>query len=479
MSGNEWFTSRLSFCGLVGTALNSSHFSANNLKSLKEGFFGLCKDETPMVRRAAATALPRVLDALSSQEIIDEIIPAFAKLSQDPQESVSILWVANIGDITAQLSPDLNIEHTLSHIQKLAKDRSWRVRLTICNSLDKMVSGMGPTSSSKCLLPIFLELLHDLEGEVRASAASHLETFFMTLDLSEVMSTLFPVLEELLDGDSQRSVKLTVVKGFMGEKLLKTLGAEKVVSKLLPLLHKVLKDSQGASETRLLILEKCNALIVCAGRQAVRDQWADEFLNLYEKSKDHNGGSENSGVGVNGDEVEHPQWRLRVAILRAMENLYGNEEMQQFATIWAAALSDDICEVRMIAARLLGSMCVPGHSVGMDVVSSLFIPKLVAFFQASVDKFSRRTVFVEAVKSLMQHQEAFDKFFVGGPLMEPFCRCLEDKVSNVRLAAINAIASSKNSSIRQVFAKQINEMVNDSDMDVQNVAQECVSDSLL
>ena len=81
---DEWFTPRVSCCSLIAktyqkiTSLNGTEDVFESLKTLRECFFGLCKDDTPMVRRAAAKNLSAVLAACE-----DDCVSAFVTQFED------------------------------------------------------------------------------------------------------------------------------------------------------------------------------------------------------------------------------------------------------------------------------------------------------------------------------------------------------------------------------------------------------------
>jgi serine/threonine-protein phosphatase 2A regulatory subunit A len=55
LSSGNWFTSRTSACGLYSSAYSRSGPATQ--EELRRMFGQLCRDDTPMVRRAAATHL--------------------------------------------------------------------------------------------------------------------------------------------------------------------------------------------------------------------------------------------------------------------------------------------------------------------------------------------------------------------------------------------------------------------------------------
>lgn len=72
---DEWFTPRVSACSLIAEAysrimmLSETEDVSESLKTLRDCFFGLCKDDTPMVRRAAAKNMRDVFAACDDSSI--------------------------------------------------------------------------------------------------------------------------------------------------------------------------------------------------------------------------------------------------------------------------------------------------------------------------------------------------------------------------------------------------------------------------
>ena len=62
---DEWFTPRVSSVSLIARAYSKiaslpASDAESPLKTLRDDFFALCKDDTPMVRRAAAKNMPSI-----------------------------------------------------------------------------------------------------------------------------------------------------------------------------------------------------------------------------------------------------------------------------------------------------------------------------------------------------------------------------------------------------------------------------------
>ncbi|PIO16566.1 hypothetical protein AB205_0161090, partial [Aquarana catesbeiana] len=118
LASGDWFTSRTSACGLFSVCY--PRVSSTIKAELRQHFRNLCSDDTPMVRRAAASKLGEFAKVLELEYVKSEIIPMFSNLASDEQ------------------------------LQK----------------------AVGPEITKTDLVPAFQNLMKDCEAEVRA-AASH------------------------------------------------------------------------------------------------------------------------------------------------------------------------------------------------------------------------------------------------------------------------------------------------------------------
>ena len=89
LATGDWFTSRVSACGLLATAYRRGPGTLRaELRSL---YRDLTHDDTPMVRRAAAANLSKFAEAVEPEFISKELTTIFHELTQDggglqPQE---------------------------------------------------------------------------------------------------------------------------------------------------------------------------------------------------------------------------------------------------------------------------------------------------------------------------------------------------------------------------------------------------------
>ncbi len=98
----EWFTSRVSACGLIAIAYKRC--GTGHQADLRTLYRDLTHDDTPMVRRAAAQNLGKIAEAMEQEYISRELIPIFHDLTQDgahntflSQRVVNCLELADAG----------------------------------------------------------------------------------------------------------------------------------------------------------------------------------------------------------------------------------------------------------------------------------------------------------------------------------------------------------------------------------------------
>jgi hypothetical protein len=81
LASGEWFTARVSSCGLFHIAYPSA---TDPLKTELRTIYGqLCQDDMPMVRRAAASNLGKFAATIEQSHLKTEIMSIFDDLTQD------------------------------------------------------------------------------------------------------------------------------------------------------------------------------------------------------------------------------------------------------------------------------------------------------------------------------------------------------------------------------------------------------------
>lgn len=237
LASGDWFTSRVSACSLLPDIYRRIPADEVNARTEVLNLFkSLAEDETPMVRRTAAVEIGRVAQSLNNLDptsIRNALVPVFADLVEDDQDSVRIVAVQNAATFAgvvmkqktgngasdmmmsseangsetdlaqsaekpAEEKPPADTEAAQTNPttetstpsgndpsdSKRAKDRvielvlgfttdkSWRVRYVAADELNALCDALGSEPTKKDLLPAFVKLLTDSEPEVRTAAAN-------------------------------------------------------------------------------------------------------------------------------------------------------------------------------------------------------------------------------------------------------------------------------------------------------------------
>jgi len=171
LSGGDWFTSRMSACGLF--AVSYAHVPPTSQEELRVLFAQLCRDDTPMVRRAAAAALPALATTAKStveHGLKDGLMPLFEALASDEQDSVRLLAVENCVHLSSVLSASDIHSTLLPVVRAVTSDKSWRVRYVVAEHFCALTEKLGEDVICNEMMGRFIALLRDGEAEVRTVA---------------------------------------------------------------------------------------------------------------------------------------------------------------------------------------------------------------------------------------------------------------------------------------------------------------------
>eukprot|EP00501_MAST-03F_sp_TOSAG23-6_P000270 GSMAST32.ASY1.ANO1.276.1 assembled CDS len=222
----------------------SMHFrvSPENQRAMIDIYTKLSKDDTPMVRRSAATHMGKFCQQMTLEEVTTSIIPLFSKLSKDDQDSVRLLAVDNCILLASILPENVFLTEVLPMAIALARDPSWRVRWSVANQFVELCTPLGH---------IFQSLLQDDEAEVRTAAASKVSAIAKLISVQSALEKILPQVR-CLATDASEHVRSALAGDVMA--MAPVLGKENTISHLLPMFLLLLKDSNP--DVRLNIISK-------------------------------------------------------------------------------------------------------------------------------------------------------------------------------------------------------------------------------
>ncbi|CAF1212487.1 unnamed protein product [Adineta ricciae] len=353
LAQGDWFTSRTSASGLISVcyARVSNHVKGE----LRQLFKNLCQDDTPMVRRAAASKLGEFAKVVEPEHLRQELVPLFNNLANDEQDSVRLLAI-EAGIAMAGLFRHEDLEQQMMQTLRAAtEDKSWRVRYVVADKLVELQKAVGQEITKNDLVTAYCSLLKDPEAEVRAAAASKLKDFSNNLptDTREqiIMSQILPCVKDLV-GDMNQHVKSALASVIMG--LAPILGKDNTLEHLLPLFLNQLKDD--FPEVRLNIISNLDCINEVIGVRQLSQSLLPAIVELASDAK----------------------WRVRLGIIEYMPLLAGqlgseffDEKLSSLCMSW---LTDHVFAIREAATNNLKKLV---EKFGRDWAQNTVIPKVI------------------------------------------------------------------------------------------------------
>nr|CAA57527.1 65 kDa regulatory subunit of protein phosphatase 2A [Arabidopsis thaliana] len=286
LAGGEWFAARVSACGIFHVAYQGC---TDVLKTeLRATYSQLCKDDMPMVRRAAASNLGKFATTVESTFLIAEIMTMFDDLTKDDQDSVRLLAVEGCAALGKLLEPQDCVARILPVIVNFSQDKSWRVRYMVANQLYELCKAVGPDCTRTDLVPAYVRLLRDNEAEVRIAAAGKVTKFCRLLNPELAIQHILPCVKEL-SSDSSQHVRSALASVIMG--MAPILGKDSTIEHLLPIFLSLLKDE--FPDVRLNIISKLDQVNQVIGIDLLSQSLLPAIVEL----------------------AEDRHWRVRLAII--------------------------------------------------------------------------------------------------------------------------------------------------------------------
>uniref|UniRef100_A0A8C2EB57 Protein phosphatase 2, regulatory subunit A, beta a n=1 Tax=Cyprinus carpio TaxID=7962 RepID=A0A8C2EB57_CYPCA len=265
LASGDWFTSRTSACGLFSVCY--PRVSSTVKAEIRQHFRTLCSDDTPMVRRAAASKLGEFAKVLELEYVKSDIISLFTALASDEQDSVRLLAV-EAGVSIATLLPQEDLEAlVMPTLRQAAEDKSWRVRYMVADKFSDLQKAVGPEITKNDLVPAFQNLLKDCEAEVRAAAANKVKEFCENLP-EDSRETI--IMTHILPCVKCPEVRLNIISNL--DCVNEVIGIRQLSQSLLPAIVELAEDAKW--RVRLAIIEYMPLL---AGQLGV--EFFDEKLN--------------------------------------------------------------------------------------------------------------------------------------------------------------------------------------------------------
>mmetsp|Transcript_53602 Transcript_53602/g.123223 ORF Transcript_53602/g.123223 Transcript_53602/m.123223 type:complete len:595 (-) Transcript_53602:91-1875(-) len=454
---SDWFTPRVSACGLFALAYKASVDGVNDTAQGKELSETFCKslgiDDSPMVRRAAAIRLSELAKELSAALIEEDLLPLHRTLLADEQESVRVNALRGCASVCSRISAPTQRELLEKDFKKCVQDKSWRVRIAcaeVISDVAKVCSGSPECASS--LQGLYESLQLDHEPEVRVAAALKAAGVAESLGAEFSKDTIFPVVSGLArDPNAASRVELATVL----MNLAKPIGKEAALTLLLPVIPLLTEDEN--TNVRLAVINCFDSFIGVVGLSEEREQ--ESLLRLIKSlASDKN-------------------WRVRHAILLLLPVLAQELGLDGFAKHLGQSLethaTDHYALIREdFVKRMAMVSYIPGF--GASWLETNVVKILIA--RAKDKNYQMRSVLLLGVEHL---HAALSQEVMANDLIPLAVEMATDKVPNLRIQAVRSLAAAAPSMPEHlnntVILPKLRDQTEDEDMDVKFFAEEALS----
>ncbi|KAE8666074.1 Serine/threonine-protein phosphatase 2A 65 kDa regulatory subunit A beta isoform [Hibiscus syriacus] len=288
LAAREWFSTRVSSCGLFHIAYPSApEMLKTELRSI---YSQLCQDDMPMMVRSAASNLGKFAATVEYAHLKSEIMQIFDNLTEDDQDTFLLLAVEGCAALGKLLEPQDCVAHILPVIVSFSQENYYFA-----------LAG--------------LRFLRDNEAKVRIAAAGKVTKFSRILSPYLVNQHILPCVKEL-SSDSSQHVRSALASVIMG--MAPVLGKDATIEQLLPIFLSLLKDE--IPDVRLNIISKLdqvNQCILLVNLILKLAAFAQALLKLF------NSFSQVIGIDLLSQSLlpaivelaEDRHWRVRLAII--------------------------------------------------------------------------------------------------------------------------------------------------------------------
>lgn len=494
LSTGTWFSSKVAACGLYKSVIIKVNGATR--KKLLSLYLKLVTDDSPIVRRSAASHLPTLIDKLTeftktnkvtSDEVTNQdweiISQMFQFLINDDQDSVKHLSVEVLVLILEFFQSVNDQSHNLEFLissLKLINDESWRVRYAAADKFAKVSKNF--ISNELELLKLvdpFILLMKDNEGEVRKAIAKQLPDFCLLLHNTNktnsndiILNKIIPVVDELSQ-DPHENVRASLASTITG--LAPILQKDATIDNLLPIFLMMLKDEYP--DVRLNIISNLSVVNDTIGINLLSTSLLPAITELAQDNK----------------------WRVRLAIIEYIPKLadqlgvsFFNDELLSLCMSW---LWDPVFAIRDAAVTNLKELTtIFGSSwAEREIVDRLLNNKFETIDDEKID-YSNFIIRITCLFAITKLVPVIDYEVIVNKLLPFIDNLVTDAVPNIRfniaksflviVQRFNEINDAKKAVTKDEFTKLIKndiipnleKLLNDNDDDVRFFASKSIQE---
>ncbi|PJF20102.1 hypothetical protein PSACC_00080 [Paramicrosporidium saccamoebae] len=457
LASGDWFSKKSSASVLI-VALSSRVNEASEMEmSVKQAimtealrmFAALAVDETPLVRKAVANNLVKLIPLVDVSIRDQQLNTLCSQLAADPQDSVRLLAVEPVTVLMEKCSM-VEFNALVPLFLALASDNSWRIRFMVAKLYGRLAAALvNGNNASVNVLDIYCALMRDAEAEVRSAACSQITSVSSVIPASITEDKIISSARTLL---SDPSAHVRAALALQLNQVSKVLGSDSSVKLVLPMVLQLLRDE--SSDVRLNVISRLEVIVEVIGI----DQLAASLLPAI--------------VAL----AEDRQWRVRQTIIEYIPELsshlgraFFEEKLAKLAISW---LNDAVFAVRETAVDSVKRII---QQFGSEwTVNSGLLQQLLEYAQHR--NYLRRMTLLSALSQTccVVETPVITAQFV--PILE---KLASDPIANVRFNVAKALqaivpiliaASECNEVLRAPIVPMLQELQRDADSDVRDHA---------
>ena len=404
------FYARVSSCHMVSDLYRILNDPDRAL--LREAFIRLCKDELPIVRRAASAQFVQLIPMLDSEALSSEFLQLLQTICGDENQTVQVSGVEAIAPYCALLkkggsnSTTILTSDLLGMVKSFTDSTSWKIRQALSRRFGVFATAFLPAEVTADIFTCLIHLILDPEPEVRSLAILEVLPYLEVVGSSQFIAELAPAAVQLAE-DPMPNVRKLLADLVID--VAAKVGPEAVSMHLSDLIIKLMDDEDPM--VRLRIINKIP--VIAEEAPSLLTRLTEYLVALYSSTN----------------------WRVRKQLslsMAAVVKHMGQEYfVDHFLNPTLQMMQDGVDEVRTAGAVAVALICEVGNP---QWVHETLYPSLKAM---TTSEYLVRLSAISGIEGLLKLEKISDKF--RSELVDLLVAACEDKVPNIRLRAAQAL----------------------------------------
>lgn len=378
--------------------------------AVQELYFTLCKDEMPIVRRAAVGSFTLITPLVDKHAQAVDFLQILKTLSStDEHPTVRIMaaqcYVEYIKLLNNNEEVETAYEDLINFVKNSTDDPSWRIRLAVVENFGDLATCFGPDVVAAEIFPCFSNLLQDTEAEVRSGICTSAIAFLEIVGPDAFLAEVLPIATQLA-ADLTPVVRRALAD--MCVDVAAKLGSENITPHFSDMVVKLLADEDPS--VRLRVLLKVGLMAEHVG--TLLERITPELVKMY------------------ADENWRVRRQLNLEMPKVVKHMGKEYFVTHFQEKYVKALKDSVSEVRNGVAESLSALLTASDS---NWVQEKVYPSIKAM---TADEYFSRITMVTALKYLL---EGAASERLQNEIFALLIASASDTVPNVRLATARVL----------------------------------------